>query len=742
MSHILHSCKKLLILPQVYHLTNIKIGLLLLFIAAGLTQAQALQKPDTLHRDNRSVRAEFSSYFPFPDPEYEYPLYHDSGFQYSNITFLGEWAWGACHCVSVVVPYAFIGCGSFLQTLDISDPSQPLLVGEIRTRGFVHDIEIVGTYAHVACGLGLEIFDISDPQHAISIEIIDLGNPRILMVSGDYAYLVDVWGFVHIIDISIPESPSRANYFAASDEYPSAMEMIGQYLYLATGALFVDVFDLTDPIHPDWAGLWYSQCLTYDLVDADWHLLAGVWTDPEFRVLDLSKPAWPQEAGSLDVAGDVREIAVKGTYAYLGVEGEDLLVVDISEATDPTVVTQLSKPPWYILPMDFIISGDYAYMAARSGMWVVDISIPDEPLDRAFYATGHLALDVAVSGEYAYVAGGYAGLWVIDISDPFRPHGAGHLGTEKGATDVLVEGSKVYLATHNALLVIDISDPTKPREISQWPAGVDDMVISKGFLFAARRDTGLSIIDVSDPIFPQEVGFFPCQELYHVDVSDGYAYLANSHNGLKVIDVTDPQNPVQVVLWMADFTKGVSVQDTLAYVTANSGLNILNVSDPMNPTPIGYVWVKGINWSIDLNVSNFYVYMNYTSGIRIIDVADPTNPESVGQYGTWDQPDGLAVVDQTIYVTAGNQGLLILNSDLPLGGKGDINRDDTVDVRDVIGIVNIIVRSSPAPTAYEVWAADYNGDGKVNVLDVMGIINSILGRPVIRENTIGNVMVQ
>jgi hypothetical protein len=53
---------------------------------------------------------------------------------------------------------------------------------------------------------------------------------------------------------------------------------------------------------------------------------------------------------------------------------------------------------------------------------------------------------------------------------------------------------------------------------------------------------------------------------------------------------------------------------------------------------------------------------------------------------------------------------------------GDINGDDTINVLDVVLLVNIILNSEDASSS-----ADLNGDNVINVLDVVLLVNLILG---------------
>jgi hypothetical protein len=56
---------------------------------------------------------------------------------------------------------------------------------------------------------------------------------------------------------------------------------------------------------------------------------------------------------------------------------------------------------------------------------------------------------------------------------------------------------------------------------------------------------------------------------------------------------------------------------------------------------------------------------------------------------------------------------------------GDANGDGTVDVADVVAIVNQIL--GQPDDSFVIEAADMDGDGKVDVADVVATVNVILG---------------
>jgi hypothetical protein len=57
---------------------------------------------------------------------------------------------------------------------------------------------------------------------------------------------------------------------------------------------------------------------------------------------------------------------------------------------------------------------------------------------------------------------------------------------------------------------------------------------------------------------------------------------------------------------------------------------------------------------------------------------------------------------------------------------GDVNADGSIDVLDIVVMVNIVIETYE-PTDDEFSAADINSDGWVDVLDIVTLVNEILG---------------
>ena len=58
---------------------------------------------------------------------------------------------------------------------------------------------------------------------------------------------------------------------------------------------------------------------------------------------------------------------------------------------------------------------------------------------------------------------------------------------------------------------------------------------------------------------------------------------------------------------------------------------------------------------------------------------------------------------------------------------GDMNFDGTINISDVVLLINMILYPDDFFIPEMYTAADINEDGEINVLDVIGIVNQILG---------------
>ena len=72
--------------------------------------------------------------------------------------------------------------------------------------------------------------------------------------------------------------------------------------------------------------------------------------------------------------------------------------------------------PFKSPPRDIYVSDPYAYLACYDGgLVIIDVSDPTNPSPAGSYDTPGQAWNVYVRGSYAYVADGQSGLLIIEI---------------------------------------------------------------------------------------------------------------------------------------------------------------------------------------------------------------------------------------------------------------------------------------------------------------------------------------
>jgi hypothetical protein len=119
------------------------------------------------------------------------------------------------------------------------------------------------------------------------------------------------------------------------------------------------------------------------------------------RVLDVSNPALPKEAGlcrNLELAG---RVTVAGNYAYVAADFNGMRIIDVSNPAKPKETGSFEGPGNVT---KIVIVGKYAYLADYSGgLYITDISNPKKSRQIGRYGD-FVVGDVAVTGNYALIA--------------------------------------------------------------------------------------------------------------------------------------------------------------------------------------------------------------------------------------------------------------------------------------------------------------------------------------------------
>jgi len=593
-----------------------------------------------------------------------------------------EWAGqvgGPAFAVAVQGAYAYVGFGSSLIVLDLSDPTHPAAVGQASLRdecsSRIEGVAISGTYAYLTDSCDLHIFNVADPAHPVEVGAYSSGGGTVVSVAvaGDYAYLAGngLW----IINVADPAHPVEVG-FHPMPAMAYDVAVAGHYAY-TTMLNYLRIYDVSDPAHPIFfyeQSTFLTQGFAHGVVVSGSYAYVGTdrgGISGGLQIINIISPTHLTEAGFLAIPKPAVGVVVSGTYAYIGTSSSDggpggLQVVNISDPAHLIGVSSLAVPE----PAHGVaVMGSHAYVVTNGNyeltgsLRVIRVSDPTHLTEAGAYAPPGSARRVALAAGYAYVTDESRDLHIISATHLAEPIQVGLLQTPGLARDVVVSGTYAYVADdHLGLRVVNVADPAHPVEAGSYdsPGQAWGVTLVGSYAYVADGPRGLRIVRVSDPAHPSSAGTYDTPGVAQgVAVAGNHAYIADGEaGGLRIVNISNPAHPVAVGSYdTPGCAQRVAVSGYYAYVADCASLRIVNLSDPAHPSQAGILEFD----AQDVTVAGEYVYVA-GSGLRVLNISDPAHPVEVGQYGS-----GIAhgvTVDESYAYLAGYSGLLILRHSL------------------------------------------------------------------------------
>jgi len=350
--------------------------------------------------------------------------------------------------------------------------------------------------------------------------------------------------------------------------------------------------------------------------------------------------------------------------------------------------------------LDIAIKGDYAFVANDDlGLKVIDVSDPTSPVIVGGVDTDGNAKGITIDGDYAYLADGVAGLKIIDISSPTEPVIVGSVDTY--ARNVSVEGNYAYVAggsSYGNMAIIDVSIPFDPYLVSIYYDSIYDVVVRNNLAFLAtygyQNELNLTIVDVSNPFYPVEFGGINVGwniRVKSISVEGNFAYLASSRY-LYIVDINIPTDPVEVSNLEIDtspenssYAEDIIVEDDYAYVAdPDTGIIIVNVSNPSAPAVIGTLPTTAAH---GIALAGYAYIADGYSGLKIANITDPANPVVIKNMGTLRTALDVNIQNDYTFIAAGLDGIIIIDTltpSLPVWWS-QLNFGAFVNATDIVG---------------------------------------------------------
>ncbi|MDD5626100.1 MAG: DUF2341 domain-containing protein [Patescibacteria group bacterium] len=603
----------------------------------------------------------------------------------------------------------------------------PRIVSIYDTPGTALDVAISGNYAYVAdSDQGLEVFDITTPSAPIlKSRLTSLSSSYGITISGNYAYVSGYnWG-LWIVDISNPLSPTLVKRYYPWANNTLKVDVLGNYAYVAHGGEGLRIVNITDKSNPSETGFYDTTGSCYDVKvrQIGGNIYAYVADGaPGLLIFDVTNPASPVLLDTLDTE-NARDVVVSGDYAYVS-DGNYFRILDVSTPSDikeKSIIDTLDGTE------GIDISGNRVYLASHSyGVQIIDITDKSNPSKIAMVDTpqytgdaNNSAYQLAVSGNYVYVANGYYnGFVVIDVSEPFSPNFSESLKTLSDSQGVYVSGDYAYMAEgYQGLHIYDITGDT-PSYVGSYdtPGYARDVYVSGNYAYVADSDWGLQIIDITTPSAPSFVSWYNTPgTAYQVVVDGDYAYVIDATT-LQIINISNKAVPALTGSYNCpDNAYGLDKIGNYVYVTGygqNPSFSAVNVTNPASPTLGGsYNGSEYGNQAYDVKVktigaSTYAFLASYNYGLVVLNITTLGSISYVTRLASTELTYHMRLFLSGNYAYIANErgGLDIVDISNPAA----INRQQKIDVPDYV--MDVMVDGD---NAY--MAARSSGLQKVNI---------------------------
>lgn len=554
---------------------------------------------------------------------------------------------------------------SRVEILDVSEPTQPALLGAYESTQMVECFDIAGGLAYLPTifnGVAkLQIVGLNNPEAPVLLNDTTITPPGGALhsvgirVSGVYAYLTEIvaaqptaFPRLRIFDVSDPAKIMQVSQTNLSGSPIGALRIAGDYLYLnSLGALLE--FNVAEPKAPALLRTIYLANSSGDSgglhVSDDFAYAGQGWKG--FSIVYLRNPKQPAEIGRYDTLGQVQDLSVDDRYVYVaeGWEG-----VEVFDAGNPARPLPIGRSPNRGKARGIEVSGDYAYVAEGGGGLAIlslapeSVSIVEEPATLRVAAGDAATFTVCAFGRGPLVYQWYAGERG-DVSQPIPGANNPTFTTPPltGSAAFWVRVSHAKSAIDSRTARVNLAQPVSVELLGLWA--------NDGRSFGFARD---------------------------VAVSGQNAFLADEERGLRILDVSHPAQPKLLATYSSGAV-AAAADGPFVYVVAKT-LQVLDLSDPARPSVItNFTATPGLGDARDVFPADGFAYFlsgggTKNAGLKMIDMRNPAAPKIIASNALspqWDQAAVMGMAFAGSYAALGQNwgGLQILDLTVPSDPK-------------------------------------------------------------------------
>jgi len=258
---------------------------------------------------------------------------------------------------------------------------------------------------------------------------------------------------------------------------------------------------------------------------------AFVLGDDAVVILDTQEKGNPRELSRFGGQGSsFTSLYVDENWIYIGSYGGSFRIVNITNKTNPEGAGGCYTSGSRI--RSIVSDGSYAYLANEGGLSIIDIRDKERPSEVGRKETESIGHDILIDENIAFMSDVTGGLFVFDVSDKTNPMKISEYKSVDGHYEDIARYKNTLFCQVYAIcvIVLDVSDPTQPREIKRIYEEPTSIGVHEDRLFVCHFDHDeFKVFEISDPESPKKVGSFKEISAYHVrnfSVVGNYLYIA------------------------------------------------------------------------------------------------------------------------------------------------------------------------------------------------------------------------
>lgn len=554
-------------------------------------------------------------------------------------------------------------------------------------RGPATSIVVRNDSGYLGNGAALEAIDVSDPWRPARRGRVDLIDELLALRLAGSTIVAQTERSLTLVSVLAPGTPVAVGSFALPETWVTQrIAAASDHVFVATREAGLRILDISDPLAIVEIGS-YSTVRAHDVVlRGDRAYLAS---DDGITVLDVSNPTQPIPTGLLPAIWGGLALSPSGTR--LAVFGGGcaprtdcgwLYLVDISSPDQPI---QRSRTEFADSIADVEFANGLAYLVESNGPgWILNVDdLSDPRIVGGFEATRPSQL--ALSPPFVYVADARRGLRIFRSLAPDETTEIAVVKTPGATIGGFLRGGIATTMHDRGLRIFDLSDPRHPSLLgARWPGveSLSDIESSASHAYVASYGQGVRVYDLANPAAPQTIAVFGPRYAYALAL-DGDRLLVNGvlDGGAQLYDVTNPAQPapqglVAPLETPTDVTLVGDVAITLQRFVVGS-LATHDVSDPLAPVRLSIV--EGVFAGTSHAFGRRAIYTQL-EGFTILDLSNPAAPVPLGSFAGIERGNSVATYGTRAYFAAadsrGNGWLQVVDLSSPTDPV-EVSTDET-----------------------------------------------------------------